>query len=660
MKRFRILVVLILLLAPGCQVPASQNPNVPTFAMAESSFTPTGTLNSIPVVTNTSFTPTEPPIPMATSDLSPAWWKDFGESPTNIVALDPSHLPNPLPTGLSIDIYPMRQHPIAEDLTFPQLIRALEGQSRFSGFPQGKHFWQTGKLAQITEYNALLAPFGYRFTFDTSLDSADAISLYRQDKQILSGIDDMGHLSFNQSKTDFFLLLDVPSRRNAYIVLRANTIEDWNHLNGWINDSQPQYLGDERMHTENAVNDQPTPANQQTPQSIAHHLINVYRGDQMIEQVRTADRVAATGYIGFWTYSNHWVLEVIDNIIVDGQPVNERNGYDRSYEFHLLNNRPVFFYEKAGKLGLNFDDVEVPLPWQSILHYGCCSAGSTNPEQIGNVLLFQAQSGEQWDYVELAVGPAAVMQPSLSFTPTPPAVRGKITANAGETLVNIRSGPGAIYDRIGTLFDGQTVMITGRSPNWDWFRIRTDNTEAWVYSAYLTVSSAAGIPCVEQQAGDCAAAGLPAENDQVIARIRAFRNDNNLSLTYKGDDSNPNADLRKAFIYQDDQGSEYWVDQASLFVVQWTPKLVEPSGAILSIDGLRTQARNFAFQQSPRLAQSASSLTFTETTKDGTPLAFRWEDRSAAGHTLYPFLQIILRTDGQMVGYMNTLDVLSK
>ncbi len=240
-----------------------------------------------------------------------------------------------------------------------------------------------------------------------------------------------------------------------------------------------------------------------------------------------------------------------------------------------------------------------------------------------------------------------------------PLPTGMIKPNTGENMVNVRSGPGAVYDRIGALTSGQTVTITGRSPQWEWLRIHTDQIDGWVYSAYLTVDSVAGVPCIEQQAGDCKTSGLPVENDQAIVRIRAFRNDSNLNLTYKGEERNPNADLRKAFIYQDDQGSEYWVDQAALFVVQWTPKLIGPTGAPLSDDALRTQVRNFAFQQSPRLEQNANNLTFKENTKDPTNLALRWEDRSVVSHTLFPFLQIILRNDGQMIGYMNTPDVLS-
>ena len=407
MKLIRILAVLAILLACGCQAqPSSDQGTTPSATAAEPTLTPT----HAPTVIAPSLEPTKTLTPTATPDPSPAWWTYFRAPQENIVALEPSHLPDPLPAGLSIDIYPMRQRPIAEDLTFPQIIRALEGQSRFYRFPQGKFFWETRTLAQIDESNKLLAPFGYRFTFQDTEDGGYTISLFQNDKQVVNDVTGIGRISFNRSKTDFMMLIQASFPGSGYVVVHQNTLEDWNHLYGGINNSQPQYLGDERMFTEAAIAVLPTPTSQQTPQPIPYEVVKVFLDDRMIYQTQTPARAGVSGYIGFWTYGNHWVLEVIDNIIVDGQPVNERYGYDRSYEFHLLNDRPVFFYEKAGKMGLSFDGVETPLPWQSILHYGCCSASTTNPQQFGNVLLFLAQSGERWDYVELAVEPAEVAQ----------------------------------------------------------------------------------------------------------------------------------------------------------------------------------------------------------------------------------------------------------
>src|SRR5450759_180016 len=58
-------------------------------------------------------------------------------------------------------------------------------------------------------------------------------------------------------------------------------------------------------------------------------------------------------------------------------------------------------------------------------------------------------------------------------TPVPttalPIVTGEIVASV--TVVNVRSGPGTTYARIGTLPGGTKVQGTGRSPQKDWWRM---------------------------------------------------------------------------------------------------------------------------------------------------------------------------------------------
>lgn len=234
---------------------------------------------------------------------------------------------------------------------------------------------------------------------------------------------------------------------------------------------------------------------------------------------------------------------------------------------------------------------------------------------------------------------------------------GMIKANAGDETVNVRNGPGAIYDRVGTLANGETVTITGRSPQWEWWRIQSDGLEGWVYSAFLVVDSAAGIPCVEQKAGDCAISGLPAEHDQAIASIRAFRNQDDLALTFGGETPNPNADMRDSLVYRDNEGGEYLVDKEKLQVVFWMPQAPAHSGSTKTVEELRALALTFAYHQSQRLALDASSLTFTQMTKDGSNYAFRWEDQSITGHMMTPFLQVVIRSDGEIVQFMHTLDI---
>ena len=155
-------------------------------------------------------------------------------------------------------------------------------------------------------------------------------------------------------------------------------------------------------------------------------------------------------------------------------------------------------------------------------------------------------------------------------------------------------------------------------------------------------------------------ATVPIGNDQAIANIRAMRDQQDLSLIFLEEANNPNGDLRKSLVYTDEQGGEYWVDQQTLQVVQWTAGQTASSGVVKTTAALRSIAIMFADRQSPRFRQTSGRLTFTETSKDGTTCSFRWEDRTLPGHVLFPFLQVVIRTDGQIINYHNTLELYAK
>jgi SH3-like domain-containing protein len=244
-------------------------------------------------------------------------------------------------------------------------------------------------------------------------------------------------------------------------------------------------------------------------------------------------------------------------------------------------------------------------------------------------------------------------------TTVPPIVTGKIVAS--DTVVNVRSGPGTTYDRIGTLPGGTKVQVTGRSPQKDWWRVSADGIEGWMFSGLVIVEGdAQAVPCIAGADGNYTTVETPSGNDQAIASIRAMIGVQDLPIFFLREDGNPNADLRKTLIYADEKGGEYWVDKKALQIVYWMPGQTENSGDVKTIDTLRSTARTFAERQSPMFRQTDSSLTFTESTKDGSAYAFRWDDQSLTGHTLFPFIQILIRTDGQIINFYNILDILEK
>jgi hypothetical protein len=63
--------------------------------------------------------------------------------------------------------------------------------------------------------------------------------------------------------------------------------------------------------------------------------------------------------------------------------------------------------------------------------------------------------------------------------------------------LNLRTGPGTVYDRISVLATGTVAPITGRTGDNSWYQIRVGITTGWVSSAFVTLY------------GNCQNVGIP-------------------------------------------------------------------------------------------------------------------------------------------------------
>lgn len=116
---------------------------------------------------------------------------------------------------------------------------------------------------------------------------------------------------------------------------------------------------------------------------------------------------------GLWTYDDHWVLEVarcrvassatVGQIIRDGVSLNKQHGYQESFGFQLLNDKPFYFLKKSGQLGISYDDREIPLGYTRVSHYQCCSGSVLNLRSSRTMVAFFAQRDGTRYYVEIGV-----------------------------------------------------------------------------------------------------------------------------------------------------------------------------------------------------------------------------------------------------------------
>lgn len=89
------------------------------------------------------------------------------------------------------------------------------------------------------------------------------------------------------------------------------------------------------------------------------------------------------------------------------------------------------------------------------------------------------------------------MLPTVTGTAKGPMVT---VSGDGEEIINVRSGPGIFYDKIGVLVIGQEMPAVGISAGGEWILIEYPGVprgQAWVYEPFVVLSPGANLPIVE-------------------------------------------------------------------------------------------------------------------------------------------------------------------
>jgi hypothetical protein len=280
----------------------------------------------------------------------------------------------------------MNQPVLAEEVGYDQVQAELQASSRW--IDQNLND-RTDPGASLESNNAALAPFGYQLEIAGTHKGLNIEYDLRHGNQVmLERIFEFSPVAVNRSKNDFILLVGTVG--NGFHLVRSRSIADVSLDDFSIPAAYPQFLGDDVFSA-------------RMEQDQGKVFVKVYRNDVPVYRTSSEMVQVRPMLYGLWTYGEHWAVEVLDGISIDGQAVNAAHGYQKSYEFSLMGGIPVYFFEKNGELGLNYNGQEVLLGGQSMPHYGCCSGALVNPRRNGDMRIFFMNSGEQWYYVEVEV-----------------------------------------------------------------------------------------------------------------------------------------------------------------------------------------------------------------------------------------------------------------
>lgn len=139
--------------------------------------------------------------------------------------------------------------------------------------------------------------------------------------------------------------------------------------------------------------------------------INVTRNGEEIFRTNAGGISPIEPLRGLWTYDDHWVLETNlflsdtpynGQIFVDGVSLNGQNGYEESFNFQTINDRPFYFFRRHGKVNAWFDGKEIALGYDDVPHYLCCGDAGLNPKARQAAVLFFGIKENRWYFVTIA------------------------------------------------------------------------------------------------------------------------------------------------------------------------------------------------------------------------------------------------------------------
>ncbi len=145
--------------------------------------------------------------------------------------------------------------------------------------------------------------------------------------------------------------------------------------------------------------------------------LTLQQDEVTIFQIDTGEVSPISTLRGLWGDDEHWILEIafvtnivegnsvfsnaVGQIYQDGVLLNEQFGFEEMFGFQLLDGKPFYFYKKDGKIYLSYDAEVLPVVYDEIPHYRCCSGAALNPIAGTNWIGFFGQRDGVWYYTEI-------------------------------------------------------------------------------------------------------------------------------------------------------------------------------------------------------------------------------------------------------------------
>ena len=236
---------------------------------------------------------------------------------------------------------------------------------------------------RLSRLNETLSPFDCRLTAEENAGWRGAsYDFHCEDRQILSNPRRVWSVSVNASGTDFaFVAENAPNKSPGYLLVQKDTVHplsDWGYV-------VPVYRGDELLTLERLDDGQ----------------FAVKQGDEILYTYRDRGIRADRPIKRLLTEGENWILEARDEVIVNGESLNQRLDVDEILHYIILQGQPLFFFERGSQVRVSYGGETLPVVYDEVVHYQCCEPAMFNVRSNEHMLWFYALREGIWHYVEI-------------------------------------------------------------------------------------------------------------------------------------------------------------------------------------------------------------------------------------------------------------------
>jgi hypothetical protein len=258
------------------------------------------------------------------------------------------------------------------------------------------------RLRRAQAANRLLEAFGYRLASrqfglsnppgSTAPSEITVFDLYQGDTVLTNGITQFGPVSVSASGADYILWVQDTFNSKAAIEVRRGSVRT---LNWWESGFNTAWVGTNLIRYAYA-------SDHLFPIGAASQA-TVYQNDETIYSLTIPQPGPAGNPVKWlWSWQGQWLLEAGNVVVQNGVLQNPLLGYDEMFAWHLVNDKPFYFFSSGDVYGIFYNGQILPQRYEDIIHgLLCCDPAAYSLESSSTGAWFYALKNKTWYLVSV-------------------------------------------------------------------------------------------------------------------------------------------------------------------------------------------------------------------------------------------------------------------